>query len=187
MSSVTFTSIDRATLPPLLMPVIKTHCRVEFSRDDVYLTGVASRSIDLFERVTGLSVFARLYGWTTTIAEGSAAGDAWRWPAPVVPFTGFTAMDGSTDVASEYQITSQSGDLLSPSWLSRAAGKPDTMPTLTAASGYKTLDALPPGILNEILLLSAWLYEYREAALMPGVDMLAYANSLLSSHWLPRA
>lgn len=186
MSSIAFKSVDRTTLPPLIMPVLKTHCRVEFSRDDDYLKTVAARAIDLFERLTGLDIFARVYNWTVAIDDGEASGDAWRWPGPVVPFTGFTAVDGATDVAGQYAILTASAELIGPAWLERATGAPEFMPTMTAASGYETLDTLPPGVLDFILRAGAWLYEYREAGMMPGADMLAYGNSLLAGHWRPR-
>lgn len=187
MSTIGLRSIDRATLPPLIMPLLKSHCRVEFSRDDEYLKQVAARAIDLFERLTGAGIFGRVYDWSVAMSEGQAAGSAWRWPGPVVPFTGFTAMDGSVDVSAEYLITAETSDIIGPTWLERAAGQPAAVPTLTAKSGYATVEAVPPGVLDFVLRAGAWLYEYREAGMMPGADMLAYGNSLLAAQWRPRA
>lgn len=187
MAELFRTSIDRTALPGDLVPLLKSHCRVEFSRDDLYLETVAARAIDLFERLTGWLVFGRLYDWTVTMEQGALAGTAWRWPAPVAPFTGFTAFDQAVDVSGQYRIVAASPDLVGPAWLERASGQPDAVPVLTAASGYASADELPPGVLDFVLRSGAWLYEYREAGMMPGADMLAYGNSLLAGQWVPRA
>src|SRR6187399_3166361 len=51
-------SKDRGTLPAALLPLAKSHMRVEFARDDDYIKMCLSRAIDFFERTTGLAVFA---------------------------------------------------------------------------------------------------------------------------------
>ena len=186
MSTIGLRSTDRSTLPPLLLPTLKSHCRVEFTRDDQYLIGVASRSIDLFERITGASIFTRVYDWEVAMEEGAYRGAAWRWAGPVIPFTGFTATVEAVDVASEYTII-PSVEIVGPSWLQRATGQPLSVPVLTATSGYATAEDLPPGVLDFVLRAGAWLYEFREQGMMSGVDMLAYGNALLAGQWIPRA
>lgn len=187
MSALVWITIDRVQLPTALLPVLKSHCRVEFARDDQYLTGVASRSIDLFERLTEWSVFARTFKWDIAAADGSADGEAWRWALPIRPVAGIIADDGGTDVSSQYKVVTAAPDMVGPAWMVRADGEPDPMPQIVLQVGYKTADEVPPGILDFVLRAGAWLYEYREAGMMPGADMLAYGNSLLAGQWVPRA
>lgn len=180
-------SIDRTALPTGLLPSVKAHCRVEFDRDDVYLTGVASRAIDLFERLTEWGVFGRTYLWSVTAADGSADGAAWRWLLPLAPVASIKADAGGVDVSAQYRIAAASPDMRGDAWMFRDTGEPDPMPAITLTAGYAAADQMPPGVLDFVLRCSALLYENREAALMPGADMMAYANSLLAGHWLPKA
>lgn len=194
MGGVARISINRTALPAALLPTVKAHCRVEFSRDDQYLTGVAGRAIDLFERLTEWAVFQRLYKWSISADEGadfasSGWGEGWAWRLPLAPVTISKAViePGGIDVTSEYSIVANVPDGRGESFMVRELGKPDPMPSVVLQGGYALPDDMPPGVLDFTLRASAWLYENREAALMPGADMMAYANSLLTSYWLPKA
>jgi hypothetical protein len=180
-------TIDRSALPAALLPEIKTHCRVEFNRDDAYLTRAAGRAIDLFERLTEWGVFERHFTWSITAAEGAAHNGGWRWLLPIAPVTAIKADANGDDVSSQYKVVTASPDMVAQAWMVRDLGEPDPMPVIDLQTGYKTLEELPPSILDFIFRASAWLYENREANLMPGAYMMAYANSLMAGQWLPKA
>ena len=51
MSSIIKTGLDRVALPAALLPIAKSHLRIEGTYDDVYITDALGRAISWFERV----------------------------------------------------------------------------------------------------------------------------------------
>jgi len=45
---------------------------------------------------------------------------------------------------------------------------------------------MPPSLIDIVLRIAAYLYEWREVQNVPGVDNVGYANSLLTGFWVPR-
>lgn len=69
--SVQLVKRDTATVTTAWLPLVKMHCRVDFTDDDDYLKDVIDRAMALIERETGLAVAASEYLWRPT--NGSAA------------------------------------------------------------------------------------------------------------------
>ena len=177
------TTIDRTTLPTDLLPEFKRHCRVEFARDDDYLTSALKRSFDLFERLTQFRVFLADYDWIPENATG-------KMPVPVQPVESFKVFDADgTDVSSNFELAGiVASDEMAPQWLQPIDGA--SWPAgarISFVTGYPSGDDLPPGILDICFRIGAFLYENREMVAIGGVDVMPYANSLITGYWIPRA
>jgi hypothetical protein len=171
-----------------MLPVLKSHMRVEFSRDDPYITLIASRALDLFERITEWGVVTRVYDWVPGEGETGSDGTSWRWPAPVKPMTAFTAKDATSgaDVSAGFRIDAPTPDAYGPAWFVAIDGLPVPMPLFTVTSGYASVYDTPAGITDFVFRAGSWMYENREQANMPGVDQMNLGNSWLTGYWAPR-
>ncbi|THK37618.1 hypothetical protein EHS39_13340 [Ensifer sp. MPMI2T] len=180
------TSVDRTTIPTALLPAFKTHCRVEFTRDDQYLTQALVRAFDVFERLTEFHVFAVAYDWQ----PDWPAGGTEKIEIPMQPVEDFVVTDGEgTDVSSDYEIVGVVGsDQMARQWLQPVSGASwPSSGSVMLALGYSVADDLPPGITDIGFRVGAFLYENREMAAITAVDVMAYANSFISGYWVPRA
>lgn len=181
------TSIDRDALAQSLLDTAKTHMRVEFARDDDYITLCIKRAIDFFERATGLMVFPAVYDWAP--GTGSLVNGQYVYDFPFQPEPTFKVDDGTgTDISMQFAIMGAgSPDEFGPRVFVGLNGPFDPTGKVTVTAGYEDMDTLPPGILSFVLEASSWFYEYREAAAMPGADGVPYLNQLLTAYWVPRA
>lgn len=205
------TILDAMALPTEMLPLAKSHMRVLFSDDDDYITRLLSGTIDLFERLTGFWVTASTITWVPDDSAGGngSGGGGLLWGSCVSCEAGICSSDGASpelpfgpanavtakdkdgvDVSGNYLILGNQGTgQYTPQRLGmKQTGLVDqTAPIdFTFTVGFADLDALPPSLLNLILRMTAWLYEQREMAAMEGVDVMPYANSLLSGWWVPR-
>ena len=64
MSAILASGLDRAVLPAALLPIAKSHLRVDGSYDDAYITDAIKRAINWFERVTNVSVNPVTWSWS---------------------------------------------------------------------------------------------------------------------------
>lgn len=179
--------IERSVLSEALLEIAKSHMRIEFARDDEYVTLCVARAIDFFERTTGLGVFPAEWDWIPgpgeTLPDGTFFFGVPFQPAPII----VKVLDGDgLDVTSRYEIRGSSIDGYAPRVLVALDGAPAAPPSISAKSGYADPADMPPGILGFVLEAAAWFYENREAAAMPGVDGVPYLNQLLTSYWVPR-
>jgi uncharacterized phiE125 gp8 family phage protein len=178
---------DTTTLPTALLPVAKTHMRVDFTDDDVLITSLIARAIGLYERKTALSLFDANFEWTPDDFDNVTDQGVL---CPVQPLTQFTVADSeSTDVTASYRLAgNQNGEAaglyLQP--VDATATIPDGL-TCSAVSGYTDATELPPATLDSILRITAHLYANRESVsdlLLREADW--WADDLLVGAWVPR-
>ena len=178
-SAIVKTDSDTAVLPAALLPLAKSHLRVDGSYDDAYITQAIGRAINWFERVTNVSV--NPVTWTWSPAQGAFHNGFAQ--VPVSPVNTFT-VDAGGDVSADYAITTMSTHgvglyALAGSWVDGMA--------VSIPSGYADLTALDFGIADAVLRYTAHLYENREI-LVPGVEAQSpgWMTDVISTYWMPR-
>jgi hypothetical protein len=184
---MTRTSIDRDTLPEAMLDLAKMNMRVEFTRDDDYITLCVKRAIDFFERATGMTVFGAQYDWEPRI--GVTANGQTLYALPFQPEPTFTVADaGGVNISDQFSIVSLGGspDEYGARGFLSLNGPIDPTYVVKVTAGYDDPDEMPPGILSFVLEAASWYYEYREAGPMPGADGVPYLNQLLTGYWVPR-
>jgi uncharacterized phiE125 gp8 family phage protein len=182
--SITATGLDRATLPAALLPLAKSHLRIDGTYDDTYITDAIARAISWFERVTQISVNKVTWKWSPSAAafcNGAA-------PVPVSPVNSFTVADGAVppaDLSASYKIATMSTNGIG--LYSLVGAFADGM-VVSIPSGYAALTDLDPGITDALLRYTAHLYENREI-LVPGADVQTpgWMSDVVSTYWMPRA
>lgn len=189
MSIAVITPPDRPALVDELLEVFKSHVRVEFDRDDVYLKLVLTRAIDLFERLTEFRVFGAEYAWTPDSMTPGGQPE----PFPIIPVSSWEALapDGVTDISAQFKFYGVTGidNQVTPQLIQFLAGN-----TWAAGNaihltvGFADMDALPPGVIDVTFRIGAHMYENREITSLTGVDQMnpGYFNSLLGGFWQPR-
>jgi uncharacterized phiE125 gp8 family phage protein len=180
MSKITSTGLDRTALPTALLPLAKSHLRVDGTYDDIYITDAIKRAINWFERVTNVSV--NPVTWTWQPDSGNFCNGLAQ--VPVSPVTTFT-VDASGDVSADYAITTMSTHgiglyALAGAWADGMAVK--------IPSGYADINALDPGITDAVLRYTAHLYENREILVIGSdVQTPGWMTDVISTYWMPRA
>ena len=179
MSAIIASGLDRTVLPAALLPIAKSHLRVDGSYDDAYITDVIKRAINWFERVTNVSVNPVTWSWSPdqrSFCNGLAT-------VPVSPVNQFT-VDAGGDVSADYAITTMSTHgiglyALSGAWV-------DGM-SVSIPSGYADETELDPGITDAVLRYCAHLYENREILVL-GTDAQTpgWMTDVISTYWMPR-
>ena len=179
MSGIVASGLDRAALPAALLPLAKSHLRVDGSYDDVYITDAIKRAISWFERVTNVSV--NPVTWTWTPAEGDFCEEVAT--VPVSPVNSFT-VDADGDVSAGYTITAMSTHGVG---LYVMAGEFADGMAVEIPSGYADADELDPGITDAVLRYTAHLYENREILVM-GTEAQSpgWMTDVISTYWYPR-
>ena len=178
MSSIIASGLDRAVLPAALLPIAKSHLRVDGTYDDALITSKISIAINWFEIKTNVSVNPVTWTWTPdqgNFCNGSAQ-------VPLSPVNSFT-VDAGGDVSAAYTITTMSthGVGLYSMQGTFAAGMAVTIP-----SGYADLAALDPGILNAVLMYTAHIYENREILVDGKAQDPGWAAEVVAAYWVPR-
>ena len=184
--------IDRKTIPEAMLPLAKEQMRVLTATQDDFITGLIVRTIDVFERQSGLSIFAITALWTPDDFDSYTAGKG--VVVPLQPLIGWTASDGTDDVSANYRIvgnkTGRATGLylqsITPVWPLPYGGMPTAIVTLNA--GCATLDDIQPGALQAILERVATLFLWREDLSEDTVhDMPASDQTWIVGNWVPRA
>jgi hypothetical protein len=191
---------DPTKLPGELLSLAKSHCRILFDDDDAYLTSLIGSMIDLFERLTQFWVFGSTVEWVPGPSDvprdipgacyGVATASTWQLPCGPAS-TSFTATDADAgDCSTRFAILGDAGTgAYAAAVLQLLPGEvlPTALPvTVSLTVGFEAAADLPPALTDIILRMVAWRYEQREMGLMPGVDVTPYANSLITSFWVPR-
>ena len=181
MSNIRFTVADMAVLPAELLPIAKSHLRVDGTYDDAYITMTIARAINWFERATNVSVNPVTWVWEPS--EDKFCNDIAT--VPVTPVRSMTVADADdTDVTSSYSLITMSthGVMLYGIEGTHFDGMAVTLP-----SGYETADAIDPGITDAVLRYTAHLYENREI-LVPGQQEQSpgWMTDVVSTYWVPR-
>lgn len=180
------TAIDRTTLPTALLPMVKSHCRVDFTDDDTILTTYISIAIGQLENVWDLAVFGVDGKWQPTITDDLALP---IYETPVQPAKTFTAKDGAdADVSANYELIN-TVTYSEPSYFRSLDGTPIAADIKVALKGgYAAATDMPPEMLGAILQVSARLYEFRESSVSFSVNQMPmWMNDLLVGLWQPRA
>ena len=189
MSSIKWTVADLQALPAGLLPIVKSHLRVDGTYDDAYLTMTIARAINWFERVTNVSVNPVTWEWQPSQVSGPPAfGSFCNGVAtvPVSPVQDFTVTDSAdVDITAGYTVSSMSTHGVG---LYRLAGAWLAGMTVTLPSGYADIDSLDVGILDAVLRYTSHLYEHREI-LTPGLDVMSpgWMTDVIATYWVPRA
>jgi uncharacterized phiE125 gp8 family phage protein len=183
-------NIDRTSLPTALLPQAKSQMRVVSTNDDALITSLIARTIDIFERQSGLSIFEADVVWipdnldTIDITKGVLI--------PVQPIKTWAAADGEgTDVTASYQIVgNDTGRATGLYFASKTATLPSgdpTLPTLTMKVGYAAITEIPPATLEAILARTASYYAWREDLSETNVDEIPdFDQTWMVGHWVPR-
>jgi uncharacterized phiE125 gp8 family phage protein len=180
MSSIIASGLDRAVLPAALLPIAKSHLRVDGTYDDAYITSAIARAISWFERVTNVSVNPVTWAWSPdhgSFCNGLAS-------VPVSPVNSFT-VDAGGDVSAAYTITTMSTHGIG---LYALAGAWADGMAVSIPSGYADVAELDPGITDALLRYTAHLYENREI-LVAGSEAQSpgWMTDVISTYWYPRA
>jgi uncharacterized phiE125 gp8 family phage protein len=180
MSAIIPTGLDRTALPTALLPLAKSHLRVDGTYDDDYITSAIGRAISWFERVTNVSVNPVTWAWSpdqSSFCKGAAQ-------VPVSPVNSFT-VDAGGDVSASYSITTMSTHGIG---LYALAGAWADGMAVSIPSGYADLAELDPGITDALLRYTAHLYENREI-LVAGSEAQSpgWMTDVISTYWMPRA
>ena len=179
MSGIVASGLDRAALPAALLPLAKSHLRVDGTYDDVYITDAIKRAINWFERVTNVSV--NPVTWTWSPDEGNFCDSVAT--VPVSPVNDVT-VDADGDVTGNYMVETMSTHGVG---LYGLEGAFVSGMTVTLPSGYADETVLDPGIADAVLRYTAHLYENREI-LVPGSDAQTpgWMTDVISTYWMPR-
>jgi hypothetical protein len=138
--------------------------------------------------LTQFSVSKAVYAWTPGVVAGldSSGMPVDAGKLPVMRVSGFTAMDGITNVTANYAIYGDTlPDSIAPQYLYGTASS-SASPNVALTVGYPTMNDMPPMILDIVMRIAGYLFEWREVQNVPGVDGVAYANSILTNWWIPR-
>jgi uncharacterized phiE125 gp8 family phage protein len=170
-------TVDTTALPADLLPIAKSHLRVDGSYDDASITSMLARAIGRFEQFNGAALNVATYEWRPDTWEFCNS----RASVPVTPVTSFTAAAGATDVSANYTITTNSvfGVPILHLNGAYAAGL-----VLTLQTGF-TEATLPPAVLDAVLRMTAHLHEHREI-LIPGTEFVAPDLAVDATWWVPR-
>lgn len=206
------TAYDVDTIAAAMLDDAKVQCRIDFADDDAFVTQLITRSIGLIERTTGFYVATSSWQWSPGGAAGGNGfggegsnrctcclpgfSDQSGWQIPVCPATIATALVTPSDGGADIDVASMLdvAGVIDPSqfqrqWLIVKSGSslpPGTL-LVTLAAGYSmaTDSTMPPSIADIVLRLTAYLYETREFANLPGFDAEHYAASMTAGLWVP--
>jgi uncharacterized phiE125 gp8 family phage protein len=182
MSSIAPSALDRSALPAAMLQLAKSHCRIDGSYDDAYVTATLARSIAWFERVTQISVNPVTWSWFPD--QGDFVGGVAA--VPVSPVNSFTVKDAAAvDISSGYAITTMSTHGIG---LYALKGSYVAGMSVAIVSGYQNVGTLDPGISDILLRYTAHLYENREILVL-GTDAATpgWINDVIAGYWMPRA
>lgn len=183
MASIIAKTRDLTALPAALLAGAKSHCRIDGTYDDTFVTSAIGRALDLFERKAGVSLFQTQWEWRPDqmdFCNGVAK-------VPVSPVVTMTANDSAVppnNITVNYKLATMSTHGVG---LYGIEGAFVSGLVFTIDSGY-TQPTLPFGILDAVMRCTAHLYEHREI-LTPGADptMPTWFMDEISTYWMPRA
>jgi len=178
--SIRRSGLDLMVLPRGLLSDAKGHLRIDGTWDDYTVVQTIARAIGWFERETGVSINAATYTWKPTVDEfidGMAR-------VPVSPVNSWTAAIGATDATSSYAIES---DTLHGVQIENLVGAWASGLTVIIPSGYTSVAAIDPGIVDAVFRYTAHLYEHREI-LVAGSEAQTpgWMDNVIATWWKPR-
>lgn len=185
--SYRITSVDRNTLASDLLALVKQQLRVLSNTDDEFITGLIVRTIDVFERQSGLSIFTVEAEWKPDEFDTVTASGVM---VPLQPVAVWTASDGDgNDVSADYEMVGTMNGRAAGLYLrSVVSGKGTKGITVALTAGSASVSAIAPGALQAILSRVASLYAWREDLTETAVNELALNDNVwMTGNWVPRA
>lgn len=184
-------NIDRTTIATAMLPMVKQQVRVLSNTDDIFLTGLIIRTIDIFQRASGMTIFKTDVTWMPdefdTVTRSGVV-------VPVQPLIDWTAEDGSgVDVTGNYIIVGSAAGQGGHQFLRRydSAGSITSAFTtviITAVAGSETVDDISPAALQAILNRVATLYAWREDVADSTIQAMPESDQQwMVGNWIPRA
>jgi len=187
--SIEIDTVDRTTLPAEMLPLAKEQMRVASDKMDDYITGLIARTIDVFERQSGLSIFQATLMWSPdsfdTVNDDGVL-------VPVQPIIEWTAATDSGDVTDQFKIVGNKTGRATGLYLQRVdQSLPpsfDPVPvTLAMTVGCEAMDDIPLGALQAILDRVATLFTWREDLAEGNViDVPQSDQTWFVGNWVPR-
>ena len=180
--SIAIVTVDRAALPTALLPLAKSHLRVDGNYDDAYITNAMTRAIAKIEAANDATINPTTVVWTpasTEFCDDIAT-------LPVRPVIDFTAVAGSppVDVSDDYSVALK-WDGIHGIPIQILQGAAATGLSVTLELGFADQDELPPQLLDMILSHTGHLFEHREIL---SADKDYVAPELQDfTWWMPRA
>lgn len=173
---ISYSSRDFMGLPQALLASFKAHEHIDHCDDDELIVDKLAMTIERFEIMNGVALFASVYVWTP---------DAYAMESqiPIPPVAAvFTASDGAGDVTANYRISTRGFASGIPRQF--LVGDYVTGLEVTLTAGYPA--TLPPSVKDCILRGAAYLYEYRELFTTTNVEIQQTAiNDWIGGHWQP--
>ena len=185
--SYAINDIDHQTLATELLALAKKHMRVLSTTDDDYIKGLITRTIDVFERQSGLTVFATMATWEP---DGFDVVTANGVLLPLQPVAKWTATDRQgNDVTGNYKLVGQATGRAGGLYLKPVnGGSTVTGITVELVVGVDAADDIPPAALQAILDRIASLYAWREDLTDATASDLPISDNIwLTGNWVPRA
>ena len=157
--SVAIVTVDRQALPVALLPLPKSHLRVDGNFDDAYITNAMTRAIAKIEAANDATINPTTVIWTPASTE--FCDDVAT--LPVRPVTDFTAVAGSppVDVSADYSVGLK-WDGIHGIPIQILNGAATAGLSVTLELGFADQATLPPQLLDMILLHTGHLFEHRE-------------------------
>jgi hypothetical protein len=169
---------DTQVLSSGLLPIVKSHCRVEFSRDDEYLELATSRAIAEIENQTNRAIAPAEYLWKPVCDRSFVEPP--RGPVRALSYQ----TDPDVWVELPWQTALTCGRFPCD-WLYAGLAQ-STADGLKLDVGYASHEDIPMDILSAVLLLTAALYENRESMQFGTLNNLPdHVNRLMAGLWRP--
>jgi uncharacterized phiE125 gp8 family phage protein len=182
------TTVDRNTLAAELLPLVKKQLRVLSTTDDEFITGLIVRTIDVFERQSGLTIFRTSADWKPDEFDPVSSSGVMLPLQPIA--NGWVARDSSgVDVTADYEIVgAMNGRAAGLYFRALESGKSTKGITVALVAGSASVEEIPPGALQAILSRVASLYAWREDLSETAVNELALTDNVwMTGNWVPRA
>lgn len=183
-------TIDRVQIPWELLSLAKDHMRNQWEDDDRIIVHKLTHAIDLFEKLTQFRVFLSTWEWLPGQLPAAPPPDlpvgAVASLIPVCRVSTWSAKDGDGgDITASFALWGDSDpDSIAAQYLTAASNGIE--PTVALTAGYAAAAEMSPMITDIVLRVATYLCEFREVQNVPGIDGVAYCNSLLSNWWIPR-
>lgn len=172
-------SRDYCTLPAELLLPAKEQLRVEFSRDDEFITVVLSRAISEIESIVNFDVFKTVSEWTPDSKT-----------CQLLPRVPVVQIEICSDKQCKTPVVVNLSRLQGGSMFEPGPGMLDASglqyEKMLLHTGYTAANQLPPQLVSAILMQTGALYENREAV-QAGVyrELPDQVSRVLSGLWRP--
>jgi uncharacterized phiE125 gp8 family phage protein len=184
-------TVDRQTLPMLLLADAKAHLRVDAPFDDEFIVDLLARVIGEWEAMgDGVKIHPGQWAWSPALEEFDVTGSA-RIPVTPVNEIILTVPDPAggvappLDVLSDYAIAT---DYSSGAIRWRLVGAWQSGLVATIDSGYSGPSLLPAELRSHLFEWLTRHYEYRSVVSSDGLAMMpGWKDFMFAPFWNPKA